>query len=58
MLWRLVCASKLLKNTQMILFLNKYDLLDQKLKRGVKVKDHVRSFGDRPNDAETASKCE
>ena len=41
MLWRLVCASKLLQNTQMILFLNKYDLLDQKLRRGVKVKDHV-----------------
>ncbi|KAH9837774.1 G-alpha-domain-containing protein [Rhodofomes roseus] len=56
MLWRLVCSSKLLQNTQMILFLNKYDLLDQKLKRGVKVNDHVRSYGDRPNDAETASK--
>ncbi|KZT64204.1 G-alpha-domain-containing protein [Daedalea quercina L-15889] len=56
MLWRLVCASKLLQNTQMILFLNKYDLLDQKLKRGVRVKDHVRSYGDRPNDAETAGK--
>ena len=57
MLWRLVCASKLLQNTQMILFLNKYDLLDQKLRRGVKVKDHVRSYGDRPNDVETVSKC-
>lgn len=56
-LWRLVCASKLLQNTQMILFLNKYDLLDQKLRRGVKVKDHVRSYGDRPNDVETVSKC-
>ena len=58
MLWRLVCASKLLQNTQMILFLNKYDLLDQKLRRGVRVKDHVRSYGDRPNDVETVSKCE
>lgn len=57
MLWRLVCASKLLQNTQMILFLNKYDLLDQKLRRGVRVRDHVRSYGDRPNDVETVSKC-
>ncbi|CCM04111.1 uncharacterized protein FIBRA_06271 [Fibroporia radiculosa] len=56
MLWRLVCSSKLLAKTQIILFLNKCDLLDQKLKSGIFVKDHVRSYGDRSNDAVTASK--
>lgn len=57
MLWKLVCSSKLLAKTQMILFLNKCDLLDQKLKSGTRVRDHVRSFGDRPNNVETVSKC-
>ncbi|KAH9924236.1 G-alpha-domain-containing protein [Amylocystis lapponica] len=56
MLWKAVCGSKLLQKTQMILFLNKCDLLDMKLRSGVRVKDYVRSFGDRPNDVETASK--
>lgn len=58
MLWKLVCSSKLLAKTQMILFLNKCDLLDQKLRSGTRVKDHVRSFGDRLNNVETVSKCE
>lgn len=57
MLWKLVCLSKLLAKTQIILFLNKCDLLDQKLKSGVQVKNYVRSFGDRQNDVETVSKC-
>lgn len=57
-LWRLVCASKLLARTQIILFLNKCDLLDQKLKSGTRVRDYVRSFGDRSNDVDTVSKCE
>ncbi|PCH43186.1 G-protein alpha subunit [Wolfiporia cocos MD-104 SS10] len=56
MLWKLVCSSKLLARTQMILFLNKCDLLDQKLKSGVLIRDHVRSFGNRSNDVETVSK--
>lgn len=55
-LWRLVCASKLLARTQIILFLNKCDLLDQKLKSGTRVRDYVRSFGDRSNDVDTVSK--
>jgi len=56
MLWKAVCGSKLLQKTQMILFLNKCDLLEQKLRSGVRVKDYVRSYGDRSNDKETASK--
>ncbi|KZT03259.1 G-protein alpha subunit [Laetiporus sulphureus 93-53] len=54
--WKLVCSSKLLARTEIILFLNKCDLLDQKLQSGVLVKEHVRSFGDRPNDVDTVSK--
>ncbi|KAF9564079.1 heterotrimeric G protein alpha subunit [Agrocybe pediades] len=49
-LWTSICSSKLLARTQLILFLNKCDLLRRKLKRGVKVKQFLPSFGDRPNE--------
>ena len=44
LLWRSVCSSRLLVKTQIILFLNKCDILRAKLKRGVKVKDYVPSL--------------
>ncbi|KAJ7135441.1 heterotrimeric G protein alpha subunit [Mycena crocata] len=50
LLWRSICSSKLLARTQLILFLNKCDLLKRKLKRGVKVKTYLPSYGDRPNE--------
>ncbi|EIN05274.1 G-alpha-domain-containing protein [Punctularia strigosozonata HHB-11173 SS5] len=56
LLWRQISSSKLLAKTQIILFLNKCDLLERKLKAGVRVKDHVPSFGDRPNDVTTVAK--
>ncbi|PPQ86411.1 hypothetical protein CVT25_003533 [Psilocybe cyanescens] len=49
-LWTSICSSKLLAKTQLILFLNKCDLLRRKLKRGVKVNQYLPSFGDRPNE--------
>lgn len=55
-LWRTVCSSRILAKTQIILFLNKCDILRNKLQRGVSVKTHVPSFGDRKNDAATAMK--
>ncbi|TDL27760.1 G-alpha-domain-containing protein [Rickenella mellea] len=56
LLWKSVCANKLLSSAQLILFLNKMDLLDQKLKAGVKVKHYLTSFADRSNDRATVSK--
>lgn len=56
-LWRSVCASPMLAKTQIILFLNKCDLLHKKLKRGVRVRDSIPSFGDRKNDTPTVMKC-
>ncbi|KAJ7701740.1 heterotrimeric G protein alpha subunit [Mycena rosella] len=50
LLWRSICSSKLLARTQLILFLNKCDLLKRKLKRGVKIKTYLPSYGDRPNE--------
>ncbi|TFL01561.1 heterotrimeric G protein alpha subunit [Pterulicium gracile] len=52
-LWDTVCASPLLLKTTFILFLNKCDLLRKKMKTGVRVKDYLTSYGDRPNDAKT-----
>jgi len=42
---------------QLILFLNKCDLLQAKLQRGVQIRDSVPSFGDRKNDLSTATRC-
>ncbi|KAJ7699362.1 guanine nucleotide binding protein, alpha subunit [Mycena rosella] len=56
MLWKSVCACKLLARTQLVLFLNKCDLLQAKLMRGAKIRDSVPSFGDRRNDVATATR--
>ncbi|KAF9485697.1 heterotrimeric G protein alpha subunit [Pholiota conissans] len=49
-LWTSICSSKLLNRTQLILFLNKCDLLRRKLRRGVQVRQYLPSYGDRPNE--------
>ncbi|EAU89179.2 guanine nucleotide-binding protein alpha subunit [Coprinopsis cinerea okayama7 len=56
LLWRDVCSNKLLEKTSLILFMNKCDLLKRKLKMGVQVKDHLPSYGDRPNEAPSVVK--
>jgi len=56
-LWKQVTSNKVLAKTQIILFLNKYDLFVKKLNRGVKVRDYISSYGDRENTPEVAVKC-
>ncbi len=56
-LWTSICSSRLLARTQLILFLNKCDLLRRKLKRGVQVKQYLPSYGDRPNEVMAVVKC-
>ncbi|KAG1741523.1 G-alpha-domain-containing protein [Suillus paluster] len=56
LLWKAVCSNKLLANVDLVLFLNKCDILDSKLASGIRLSKYVRSYGDRPNDMETASK--
>ncbi|KAF8153162.1 heterotrimeric G protein alpha subunit [Crassisporium funariophilum] len=55
-LWTSICSSKLLAKTQLILFLNKCDLLRRKLKRGIKVNQYLPSFGNRSNEVITVVK--
>ena len=57
LLWKSVCSNKLLANVELVLFLNKCDLLEAKLKSGIRLAKYVRSFGDRSNDLDTATKC-
>ncbi|KAF9484836.1 G-alpha-domain-containing protein [Pholiota conissans] len=56
LLWKAVCSSKLLANVDLVLFLNKCDLLEKKLNSGIRLAKYVRSYGDRPNDLDSVSK--
>ncbi|KAL4073674.1 guanine nucleotide binding protein, alpha subunit, partial [Scleroderma citrinum] len=56
LLWKSICSNKLLANVDLVLFLNKCDILDAKLKAGIKLSKYVRSYGDRSNDLDTACK--
>ena len=57
LLWKAVCSNKLLAKVDLVLFLNKCDILASKLRSGIRLSKYVRSFGERPNDSETAEKC-
>lgn len=56
-LWREVCSNKLLAKVQIILFLNKKDVLKTTLAAGVRVKTFVPSFEDKSNDVQTVTQC-
>lgn len=57
LLWKSICQNKLLASTNVVLFLNKTDILKAKLESGIRFADHLVSYGDRPNDYENTSKC-
>jgi len=57
LLWKSICSSKLLRKVELILFLNKCDLLAKKLEAGIRLAKFVPSFKDYPNDWETVTKC-
>jgi len=56
LLWKGLCQNKLLANVDLVLFLNKCDILQRKLESGIRLVRYVRSYEDRSNDMETASK--
>ncbi|KAI4520525.1 guanine nucleotide binding protein, alpha subunit [Schizophyllum commune] len=55
-LWRQLCSNRLLENVEFILFLNKLDILENKIKAGVKFVDFVTSYRQRPNEAKHIAK--
>jgi len=56
LLWKNVVSNKLLQNTNVILFLNKIDILKDKLASGIQFRRFVISYGDRPNDFDSISR--
>lgn len=57
LLWKGICQNKLLAKVDLVLFLNKCDILQRKLESGIRLARYVKSYDDRSNDIETASKC-
>ncbi|EPQ57632.1 G-alpha-domain-containing protein [Gloeophyllum trabeum ATCC 11539] len=58
LLWKGLCACPLLAGVQLILFLNKYDLLEKKLSPyggAVHAKDYIPGYGKRPNEARSVA---
>ncbi|KAF8500411.1 G-alpha-domain-containing protein [Russula emetica] len=56
LLWKGLCQNKLLAKVDLVLFLNKCDILQLKLESGVRLARYVKSYDDRSNDMDTASK--
>jgi guanine nucleotide-binding protein subunit alpha len=57
LLWKGICQNKLLAKVDLVLFLNKCDILLHKLESGIRLARYVKSYDDRSNDMDTASKC-
>jgi guanine nucleotide-binding protein subunit alpha len=55
LLWKHVISNPLLKDTQIVLFLNKIDLFKAKLEAGIQFSEFVVSYGARPNDYNSTS---
>ena len=55
-LWKSVIENKVLAHVNIVLFLNKCDLLKKKLESGVRLNHYMPSYN-RPNDYETVSQC-
>lgn len=57
-LWQIICSNKLLSTVEFILFLNKLDILDTKLKEGIQFSEYVTSYKGKPNETKPVAKCE
>ncbi|KAF8882175.1 guanine nucleotide binding protein, alpha subunit [Gymnopilus junonius] len=55
-LWQTICSNKLLAEVEFVLFLNKLDILDAKLKAGVQFSSFVTSYVDKPNETKPVAK--
>ncbi|KAH7907599.1 guanine nucleotide binding protein, alpha subunit [Hygrophoropsis aurantiaca] len=55
-LWKEVCSNPLLARANIILFLNKMDILAATLAAGIRVAEYVPSYGDGSNDVASVTK--
>ncbi|CAE6374443.1 unnamed protein product [Rhizoctonia solani] len=51
-MWEELCKTTALHHIPVLLFLNKTDLLEKKLRTGVKLSDYMVNYGNRPNEPE------
>ncbi|CAK5272587.1 unnamed protein product [Mycena citricolor] len=55
LLWKALCGNKLLAAVDIVLFLNKCDILEAKLKAGIRLAKYVKSYADRENTVDAVS---
>jgi hypothetical protein len=55
LLWKQLVSNRLLARVNIVLFLNKCDLLQRKLAGGVRLAQYMTSYRDRPNDFESVA---
>lgn len=53
----MICSNRILASVDLILFLNKIDILDAQLKAGIQFSRYVTSYRDRPNETAAVTKC-
>jgi guanine nucleotide-binding protein subunit alpha len=56
-LWQLICSNKILAEVEFVLFLNKLDILDAKLKSGIQFSSFVTSYKNKPNETKPVARC-
>lgn len=56
-IWKMICSNKLLAPVNIILLLNKLDILHHKLESGIMFSKYVTSYKTRENKMEPVSKC-
>ncbi|KAF4616777.1 hypothetical protein D9613_008643 [Agrocybe pediades] len=55
-LWQMLCSNKILAGVDFILFLNKMDILDAKLKAGIQFSSFVTSYVNKPNETKPVAR--
>lgn len=55
-LWQEICSNKILASVEFVIFLNKLDILESKLKSGIQFSQFVTSYVDKPNETKPVAR--
>ena len=53
----MVCSNKLLASVELVLFLNKVDILESKLRSGIPFSSFFPAYGHKPNETKYVTEC-